>query len=91
MSAIDYYESALQHAPTQTPLRKDLANLYAKLEKHDKALRVIQQAPDHQQTEIKDILDEIDVSIHTLATPSELLIFCTNFSCNLFCQIFTKA
>ncbi|CAK4097343.1 unnamed protein product [Aphanomyces euteiches] len=64
ISAIEYYETALRSAPSQTPLRRDLASLLTSLSHFDQALRVVSAAPSTAaRTEIKDMLEDIDLQL----------------------------
>ncbi|TMW56987.1 hypothetical protein Poli38472_002912 [Pythium oligandrum] len=63
LKAVDYYESALKLAPLNLVLRKDLAELYAKLGHFDQALRVIQQAPAMESEEISDLLQVVELQL----------------------------
>ncbi|DAZ99342.1 TPA: hypothetical protein N0F65_005193 [Lagenidium giganteum] len=63
LKAVDYYESALKLAPLNLNLRKDLAELYAKLGHYDQALRVIQQAPGNESDEISDLLQVVELQL----------------------------
>jgi tetratricopeptide repeat protein 21B len=63
LKAVDYYESALKLSPNNLVLRKDLAELYAKLRHFDQALRVVQQAPANESEEIRDLLQIVDLQL----------------------------
>lgn len=63
IKALDYYESALKLAPGNLVLRKDLAELYSKLDHHEQALRVIQQAPVNDSEEISDLLQVVALQL----------------------------
>lgn len=63
LKAVDYYESALKLSPTNLVLRKDLAELYAKLRHFDQALRVVQQAPSTESDEIRDLLQIVELQL----------------------------
>ncbi|TYZ57551.1 hypothetical protein PybrP1_008571 [[Pythium] brassicae (nom. inval.)] len=63
LKAIDYYESALKLAPANLVLRKDLAELCAKLGHYDQALRVVQQAPPSDSEEISDLLQVVELQL----------------------------
>lgn len=63
LKAVDYYESALKLSPNSLVLRKDLAELYAKLRHFDQALRVVQQAPANDSEEIRDLLQIVELQL----------------------------
>ncbi|RLN88750.1 hypothetical protein BBJ28_00009806 [Nothophytophthora sp. Chile5] len=63
LKAVDYYESALKLAPSNLVLRKDLAELYAKLRHFDQALRVVQQAPSSNSEELGHLLQVVELQL----------------------------
>ncbi|RLN44133.1 hypothetical protein BBJ28_00010612 [Nothophytophthora sp. Chile5] len=63
LKAVDYYESALKLAPSNLVLRKDLAELYAKLRHFDQALRVVQQAPPNDSEELGHLLQVVELQL----------------------------
>lgn len=63
LKAVDYYETALKMAPGNLVLRKDLAELYAKLRHYDQALRVVQQAPSNDSEALSHLLQVVDLQL----------------------------
>ncbi|EGZ21563.1 hypothetical protein PHYSODRAFT_491661 [Phytophthora sojae] len=63
LKAVDYYETALKLAPGNLVLRKDLAELYAKLRHYDQALRVVQQAPSNDSEALSHLLQVVDLQL----------------------------
>ncbi|POM60252.1 hypothetical protein PHPALM_30915 [Phytophthora palmivora] len=63
LKAVDYYETALKMAPGNLVLRKDLAELYAKLRHYDQALRVVQQAPSSDSEALSHLVQIIDLQL----------------------------
>ncbi|RLN49385.1 hypothetical protein BBJ29_009436 [Phytophthora kernoviae] len=63
LKAVDYYETALKMAPGNLVLRKDLAELYAKLRHFDQALRVVQQAPPNDSEALSHLLQVVDLQL----------------------------
>lgn len=63
LKAVDYYETALKLAPGNLVLRKDLAELYAKLRHYDQALRVVQQAPPNDSEVLGHLLQVVDLQL----------------------------
>ncbi|KAG3135146.1 Tetratricopeptide repeat protein [Phytophthora idaei] len=63
LKAVDYYETALKMAPGNLVLRKDLAELYAKLRHYDQALRVVQQAPSSDSEALSRLLQVVDLQL----------------------------
>lgn len=63
LKAVDYYESALKLAPENLALRKDLAELYAKLRHFEQALFVVQQAPSSDSDALSHLLQVIDLQL----------------------------
>ncbi|KAL4164369.1 hypothetical protein KRP22_004235 [Phytophthora ramorum] len=63
LKAVDYYETALKLAPGNLVLRKDLAELYAKLRHYDQALRVVQQAPSNDSEALSHLLQAVDLQL----------------------------
>lgn len=63
LKAVDYYETALKLAPGNLVLRKDLAELYAKLRHFDQALRVVQQAPPNDSEALNHLLQVVDLQL----------------------------
>jgi len=63
LKAADYYETALKLAPGNLVLRKDLAELYAKLRHYDQALRVVQQAPSSDSEALSHLLQVVDLQL----------------------------
>ncbi|KAG6949861.1 hypothetical protein JG688_00014456, partial [Phytophthora aleatoria] len=63
LKAVDYYETALKMAPGNLVLRKDLAELYAKLRHYDQALRVVQQAPSSDSEALSHLLQVVDLQL----------------------------
>ncbi|KAF4150574.1 Tetratricopeptide repeat [Phytophthora infestans] len=63
LKAVDYYETALKMAPGNLVLRKDLAELYAKLRHFDQALRVVQQAPPNDSEALSHLLQVVELQL----------------------------
>ncbi|ETP17102.1 hypothetical protein F441_08448 [Phytophthora nicotianae CJ01A1] len=63
LKAVDYYETALKMAPGNLVLRKDLAELYAKLRHFDQAQRVVQQAPSSDSEALSHLLQVVNLQL----------------------------